>query len=75
MSEPVNLHAIESGSSFPIGTSVSSTGVNFSIYSKSGTAVELLFFDRQMRIDHHMLSHSIVLITGRLTTGTRLSPV
>lgn len=45
MSGSENEYVIESGASFPLGTSVSSEGVNFSIYSKSGTAVELLFFD------------------------------
>lgn len=45
MSKPENAHPIESGVSFPLGTAVSSKGVNFSIYSKSSTAVDLLFFD------------------------------
>lgn len=34
------------GRSFPLGASVDAEGVNFSIFSKRSTAVELLFFDR-----------------------------
>jgi pullulanase/glycogen debranching enzyme len=33
------------GSSFPLGAKVSGNGVNFSLFSKSTTAVELLLFD------------------------------
>jgi glycogen operon protein len=32
-------------SSFPLGATVSTNGVNFSVYSKNADAVELLFFD------------------------------
>jgi glycogen operon protein len=34
------------GQSFPLGATVYSNGVNFSLFSKNGTAVELLLFDR-----------------------------
>jgi len=34
------------GKSFPLGATVYPNGVNFSIFSKHSTAVELLFFDR-----------------------------
>lgn len=37
--------AVSQGSSFPLGTSVTPQGVNFSIYSKHATGVELLFFN------------------------------
>ncbi len=33
------------GKSFPIGATIQPGGVNFSIYSRSATAIELLFFD------------------------------
>ncbi|MFO7632944.1 MAG: hypothetical protein R6W76_10405, partial [Caldilinea sp.] len=33
------------GKSFPIGATILPDGVNFSIYSRSATAMELLFFD------------------------------
>src|SRR5512143_155665 len=33
--------------SSPLGATVTDGGVNFSIYSRSGTGVELLFFDRE----------------------------
>jgi glycogen operon protein len=36
---------IHSGSSFPLGTTVAGDGVNFSLYSKSASKVELGFFD------------------------------
>jgi isoamylase len=36
---------IRPGKSFPLGATVYPDGVNFSIYSKNSTAVELLFFD------------------------------
>ena len=34
------------GSSFPLGATLSKDGVNFSLFSKGATGVELLFFDR-----------------------------
>jgi isoamylase len=37
---------IGTGQSFPLGATVSTDGVNFCVYSKSSTAVELLLFDR-----------------------------
>jgi len=33
------------GSPYPLGASVRSQGVNFSVFSKSGARIELLFFD------------------------------
>ena len=36
---------ISAGASFPLGATVSRDGVNFSLFSKSSTAVELLLFD------------------------------
>jgi glycogen operon protein len=40
--KPVNR---TSGNSYPLGATVLPEGVNFSLYSKTGLAVELLFFD------------------------------
>jgi isoamylase len=37
---------IGTGQSFPLGATVSADGVNFCVYSKSSTAVELLLFDQ-----------------------------
>ena len=37
---------VEEGKSFPLGAACRADGVNFSVYSKNGTAVELLLFDR-----------------------------
>src|ERR1043165_4326248 len=36
---------LRSGCSFPLGATVTSAGVNFSVFSKNCTTVELLFFD------------------------------
>ena len=36
---------ITSGSSFPLGATIVGDGVNFSVYSKNASEVELLFFD------------------------------
>ena len=36
-----------SGHSSPLGASVTPEGVNFSLFSRSATGVELLFFDRE----------------------------
>ena len=44
-SNPIMSDTIRPGQSFPLGATVYSDGVNFSLYSKSCTAVELLLFD------------------------------
>ena len=36
---------IQRGQSHPLGATVGTEGVNFSVYSKSATSIELLFFD------------------------------
>jgi pullulanase/glycogen debranching enzyme len=36
---------IDTGSTFPLGATVVGDGVNFSLYSKNASKVELLFFD------------------------------
>lgn len=36
---------VDAGSSFPLGASVTEDGVNFSLYSKNASRIELLFFD------------------------------
>ena len=44
--DPVKMvEDITSGSSFPLGATVGGDGVNFSVYSKNASEVELLFFD------------------------------
>jgi isoamylase len=42
----MNELEIQPGSSFPLGATVLSGGVNFSVYSKNADGVELLLFDR-----------------------------
>ena len=37
------------GNSSPLGATVTSEGVNFSLFSRTATGVELLFFDRAGR--------------------------
>ncbi len=39
-------HAAPAGKSFPLGATVVENGVNFSLFSRTATGVELLFFDR-----------------------------
>jgi isoamylase len=39
------IPGVDLGSSFPLGARVDGAGVNFSVYSKHATAVELLLFD------------------------------
>ena len=39
---------MKSGTPFPFGSSLSSTGANFSVYSSHATEVELLLFDGQL---------------------------
>jgi glycogen operon protein len=43
--ERVRAERIGQGKSYPLGASVRPGGVNFSLYSKNGVAVELLLFD------------------------------
>jgi isoamylase len=38
-------HAAQSGKSFPLGATVGENGVNFSLFSRTATGVELLLFD------------------------------
>src|SRR5579872_3173252 len=40
------LAVLTTGSSFPIGATILPGGANFSVFSRSATAIELLFFDR-----------------------------
>lgn len=55
----LNIHKnIGKGQSFPIGASIQSNGVNFSIYSKYSTGIELLLFNN---IEDNKPSHIIVL--------------
>jgi isoamylase len=45
MNRPVTDNDVNPGNSSPLGATVYDDGVNFSLYCKSGTAVELLLFD------------------------------
>ena len=42
----IAVTAVKPGSSFPLGASLIADGVNFSVFSKHATAVQLLLFDR-----------------------------
>jgi glycogen operon protein len=52
------LPIVASGRSFPLGATLIDGGVNFSVYSRHATAVQLLLFDR---IDDAAPSHTIDL--------------
>jgi glycogen operon protein len=41
------MNSIEPGRSAPLGASVAAGGVNFSVYSRTASALDLLFFDRE----------------------------
>ena len=56
---------ITSGNSFPLGATVVGDGVNFSVYSKNASKVELLFFDS---VDAARPSH--ILSLGRQRNRT-----
>jgi len=44
----MNSHSVATiGRTYPLGATVARGGVNFSLYSRSGTGVELLLFDRE----------------------------
>jgi glycogen operon protein len=43
----VTASAVKTGASAPLGASVRSGGVNFSVFSRSATLIELLLFDRE----------------------------
>lgn len=38
---------VTTGMSYPLGATVAAAGANFSLFSRSATSVELLFFDRE----------------------------
>ena len=48
------------GRSCPLGATVAHGGVNFSLFSRSATGVELLFFDMRMTLHHLALFDSIL---------------
>ena len=43
--DPTKGHPLDSGESFPLGSTLFPDGVNFSLFCKNGTLVELLLFD------------------------------
>lgn len=44
---PASVPAVTIGRSSPLGAAVVEEGVNFSLYSRTATGVELVFFDRE----------------------------
>ena len=62
MNSPVTDNDVMPGNSSPLGATVYDDGVNFSLYCKRGTAVELLLFDD---VDDHCPSRVIRLGPGR----------
>ena len=63
---------VAEGKPFPLGAACTAGGVNFSVYSKNATGVELLLFDRVDDAHRHIQSHSIPRLTRPITTGTYL---
>ena len=70
--QPSSTRVVAAGASAPLGASVRPGGVNFSVFSKNATLIELLLFDdadaAAAGADHSARSRTA---TGRITTGTR----
>src|SRR5262250_602941 len=47
MASPFSAHHLDIGQSAPLGATVSRAGVNFSLYSRDATGVDLLLFARE----------------------------
>ena len=60
------------GSSAPLGATVGPEGVNFSLYSRDATGVELLLFDQ-----HHAFGTKIIIgaVTAILETRREMVPL
>jgi isoamylase len=44
---PITVPAVSNGRSAPLGATISPAGVNFSVYSRDASQIDLLFFDRE----------------------------
>ncbi len=62
----VNQNKLQAGRAFPIGATVEEGGVNFSIFSKNATQVELLLF---REVDAALPSHVYILDKNEHRTG------
>ena len=58
------------GTSAPLGATATSDGVNFSVFSTSATAVELLLFDDARRARRLASARWTRASTAPITTGT-----
>ena len=62
------------GTSFPLGATIGPGGVNFSVFSKHATGVQLLFFDRVDAATPARVVDFDPRTSARTTTGTRSCP-
>jgi isoamylase len=69
VSEALTDGSAPQGKQFPLGATWSD-GVNFSVYSKNGTAVELLLFDHADDADPTNSIQLNPLTNALITTGT-----
>ena len=63
------------GISYPLGATVTGAGANFSLFSRSATRVELLFFDREDDSRPSRIIDWTHALNGPTTIGTSSSQV
>jgi len=69
-----SLTVENAGASAPLGATVTGAGVNFSVFSKRATGVDLLLFDQVDAAKPTRVVHLDPSPTGRITTGTYSFP-
>ena len=74
--DPSPAIEISGGQSAPLGATPVGNGVNFSVYSRDASGIELLLFDREDDAQPaRVISSRSVSSTAPITTGTFLFPV
>ncbi len=66
--------SVKKGASAPLGATVYPGGVNFSVFSKNATSIELLLFDDQNAAEPTKVISLDSSDTAPITTGMSLSP-
>ena len=69
----MNASVVKQGASAPLGASVYPGGVNFSVFSKSATLIELLLFDDENAAQPATVIPLDLTGTAPITTGMSLS--
>ena len=71
----MNGSVVQKGSSAPLGATAYPGGVNFSVFSKNATLIELLLFDDENKHGRKRSFISILISTAPITTGMSLSRI